>query len=189
MPAAERPATLSIRHLGSDERYEQPLAWRDDGSAESTWDIPRGAKLGRYDVVLVRPAPDGRPEWEAWERTAGQVRVEEFRVPLMRGVVQLPAGPADREQEGERRPRRAATSPAGRPPALPVVLRGEVRPRGFPAPDGLDAFTFANGAVRPGVFHDADGDAGRRRRARAAAADAHARRRGYGARPAGAAAR
>src|SRR5262249_61198853 len=40
--------------------------------------------------------------------------------------------------------------------ALPVVLRGELRPTGFPAPDGLEAYTFANGAVRAGVFRDGE---------------------------------
>src|SRR5262249_17229571 len=65
VPPAERPTLLSIRHLGSDERYEQPLAWRDDGSAEGTWEIPRTAKLGRYDVVLVHPAAAGKPDWTA----------------------------------------------------------------------------------------------------------------------------
>jgi uncharacterized protein YfaS (alpha-2-macroglobulin family) len=153
VPPAERPTTLSIRHVGSDERYEQPLAWRDDGSADSTWPIPRAAKLGRYDVVLVRPPPAGRPEWEGQEHTAGRVRVEEFRVPLMRGVVRLPAGPliASRKAAADLAVGYLAGGPAA---GLPVVLRGELRPRGVPAPDGFEAYTFANGAVRPGVFRD-----------------------------------
>src|SRR5262249_61518668 len=88
-PPAERPTLLSIRHLGSDEHYDQPLAWHDDGSAESTWEIPRAAKLGRYDVVLVRPAPPGKPDWSARERIAGSFRVEEFRVPLMQAALDL----------------------------------------------------------------------------------------------------
>ncbi len=156
---AERPPLLSIRHAGSDERYDQPLAWRDDGSAESTWPIPRAAKLGRYDVVLVTPPPAGKPEWWEETRTAGSFRVEEFRVPLMRGVVQLRAGSLVA-------PRKAAadvgvTYLAGGPASgARVVLRGELRTRGFPAPDGLDAYTFANGAVRAGIFRDGDEAAG-----------------------------
>jgi alpha-2-macroglobulin len=152
---AERPPQLSIRHLGSDEHYEQPLAWRDDGSAESTWVIPRAAKLGRYEVVLVKPAPRGKPDWWVVERTAGSFRVEEFRVPLMRGVVQLPPGPLVA-------PKKVAADigvtylAGGAAAGLPVVLRGELRPSGFPSPDGLDAYTFANGPVRTGVFRDGD---------------------------------
>src|SRR5262249_50542850 len=133
---AERPPLLSIRHVGSDEHYDQPIAWRD-GSAESTWDIPRAAKLGRYDVVLVEPPPPGKPDWWAKERTAGSFRVEEFRVPLMRGVVQLPAGPLVA-------PKKVAADvgvtylAGGAAKGLPVVLRGELRRPGVPAPDGLE---------------------------------------------------
>jgi alpha-2-macroglobulin len=152
---AERPTVLSIRHLGSDERYDQALAWRDDGSAESTWDIPRAAKLGRYEVVLVVPPAAGKPEWAAVERTAGSFRVEEFRVPLMRGVVQLPPGPlvAAKKVAADLGASYLAGGPAS---GLPVVLRGEIRPRGFPSPPGLDAYTFANGPVREGVFRDGE---------------------------------
>ena len=128
--------------------------------------------------------PPGKPEWAAEERTAGSFRVEEFRVPLMRGVVQLPAGPAGRREEGGAPTSPSHTSPAAPPRALPVVLRGELRPRVFPAPDGLDAFTFANGPVRTGVFRDGeDAEGGDGEAARAAAAAADARRRRHRARP------
>jgi uncharacterized protein YfaS (alpha-2-macroglobulin family) len=151
----ERPPVLSIRHVGSDERYDQPIAWRDDGSAESTWVIPRATKLGRYDVVLVRPPPPGKPDWWAEEHTAGSFRVEEFRVPLMRGVVQLPQGPliAVKKVAADL----GVTYLAGGGAAgLPVILRGELRPTSVAPPDGLEAYTFANGPVRPGIFRDGE---------------------------------
>src|SRR5262249_48173131 len=131
----------------------------DDGSADSTWTIPRAAKLGRYEVVLVQPPPPGKPDWEGVERTAGGFRVEEFRVPLMRGVVQLPATPLVAAKKGAAGP--GVSYLAGGPAsALPVVLRGEIRPRSFPSPDGLDMYTFANGPVHVGVFRgDEDGEA------------------------------
>ncbi|HJW70094.1 MAG TPA: MG2 domain-containing protein, partial [Candidatus Binatia bacterium] len=151
----DRPTVLSIRHLGSDEHYEQPLIWRDDGSAESTWDIPRAAKLGRYEVVLVASPAPGKPAWTGIERTAGSFRVEEFRVPLMRGVVQLPPGPlvAAKKVAADLGVSYLAGGAAAN---LPVVLRGEIRPRAFPSPDGLDAYTFANGPVRVGMFRDGE---------------------------------
>ena len=160
VPPEQRPTVLSVRHLGSDEHFEQPLAWRDDGSAESTWAIPRAAKLGRYEVVLVVPPAAGKPEWLAIERRAGSFRVEEFRVPLMRGVVQLPAGPliAAKKVAADLGVPYLAGGAAS---SLPVVLRGEIRPRVFPTPAGLDAYTFANGPVRTGVFRDGeDGEGG-----------------------------
>ena len=56
------------------------------------------------------------------------------------------------------------TSPAAPPRACPWCCAARSRPRVFPAPAGLDAFTFANGPVRTGVFRD--GEDGRRRRRR-----------------------
>ena len=50
-------AASSIRHLGSDEKYELPLAWDAGGIAESAWPIPRSAKLGTYEVMHARARP------------------------------------------------------------------------------------------------------------------------------------
>ena len=58
-PVARRasgPAALVIRHLGSDEKYELPLAWDAGGVAESAWAIPKSAKLGTYEVIMRGPA-------------------------------------------------------------------------------------------------------------------------------------
>jgi alpha-2-macroglobulin len=152
VPPAERPTQLSIRHLGSDEHYEQPLAWNDDGSAESTWEIPRAAKLGRYDVVLVRPAAPGKPDWTASERTAGSFRVEEFRVPLMQGTIRLPREPlvAAKKVAADVAVRYLAGGAAAR---MPVTVRGEIRPSPLSAPPGLQSYDLASGPVREGVFH------------------------------------
>jgi len=168
VPPEQRPTVLSVRHLGSDEHFEQPLAWRDDGSAESTWAIPRAAKLGRYEVILVVPPAAGKPEWSAIERRAGGFRVEEFRVPLMRGVVQLPPGPliAAKKVAADLGVSYLAGGAAS---SLPVVLRGEIRPRAFPSPAGFDAYTFANGPVRTGVFRDGEGGEGGEEKPRALA--------------------
>jgi hypothetical protein len=154
-PPAERPTLLSIRHLGSDEHYEQPLAWHDDGSAESVWEIPRAAKLGRYDVVLVRPAPAGKPDWSARERIAGNFRVEEFRVPLMQGALGLPREPlvASKKVSADVAVRYLAGGAAAK---LPVTVRAEIRPSVFSPPPGLGGFDIANGPVREGVFHGDD---------------------------------
>ena len=78
----------------------------------------------------------------------------------MRGVVQLPPGPliAAKKVAADLGVSYLAGGAAS---TLPVVLRGEIRPRVFPSPAGLDAYTFANGPVRTGVFRDGeDGDGG-----------------------------
>ena len=141
--ADERPDTLSIRHAGSDETYDLPLQWDDNGLAESTWEIPRAAKLGRYEVVLGRGGKNRH-----W--TSGSFRVEEFRVPLLAAEVQLPAEPQIDAREVEAGV--AVHYLAGGPAAnLPVVLRSQIRPRPFAAPDGFEGFHFANGEVHEGM--------------------------------------
>ncbi|MBY0280374.1 alpha-2-macroglobulin, partial [Candidatus Binatia bacterium] len=51
----QRPQRLSIRHVGSDTRYDLPLTWLPDGSAAVDWPIPKEAKLGLYEIYHVRP--------------------------------------------------------------------------------------------------------------------------------------
>ena len=95
---AERPVKAVIRHLGSNETYELPITWDDKGIAEQEWPIPAGAKLGAYDISLVRA--DDR------QMTSGSFRLEQFRVPLMKATVKLPATPLVGASLGAGRPRR-----------------------------------------------------------------------------------
>ncbi len=76
---------VEILHYGSGERYESEIAVGEDGVAEQRWEIPAEARLGDY-AVRVHLA-DG-----IW-REGGRFRVEEFRVPTMKAVVQGPPGP------------------------------------------------------------------------------------------------
>ena len=48
--------------MGSDQKYEQPIIWDDQGIAESTWAIPQDAK--QRVLAVVRPGAldaDGYP--------------------------------------------------------------------------------------------------------------------------------
>ncbi len=161
VPDGDRPGQASIRHLGSAERYELPLAWDAAGSATSTWRIPKEAKLGSYEVVLVPPArkrpaqsvqPDAEEEAEveAREWPSGQFRVEEFRVPLMRGVIRPPVEPlvAPAELTVDVSVQYLAGGGAGRHPA---TLRAQILPGGVPNGEAFEGFVFANGAVREGL--------------------------------------
>jgi len=175
---AERPSRLSIRHLGSDTRYELPLAWGSSGSAAVDWPIPKEAKLGLYEIYYVRPAPrepspDASPRpsptppppyvrlgerSDTFDREwlAGTFRVAEFRVPLARGTVQLPAVPqvAVRELHADLAVQYLAGGGAG---DLPVVLRSQIEDASID-PQGRDGYTFANGPVKPGVQREGAGD-------------------------------
>ena len=83
--AGALPTTLRIEHEGSDDHFEFPLKWRAGRYAETTWKIPEDAKLGVYDVTLLR---EGRAPV-----STGSFRVEEFRLPAMIGRLVPPAVP------------------------------------------------------------------------------------------------
>lgn len=119
-PLVDFPKTLKITHNESNQSYEQPLKWKN-GVAENTFDIPTGAKLGEYSVRLLARAPkaaekkstkqtdssdenSGEPPFEEEEGgyhssryetgagwNSGDFRVEEFRIPLMRGKIKTPS--------------------------------------------------------------------------------------------------
>lgn len=161
LPPAERPTRLIVQHQGSDEQYTLPLEWDATGVAENSWDIPPEAKLGQYTVSLVRPkteqsakpddspASKGLPEHQ-W--SSGSFRVEEFRIPLMKGIVQFPAEPQVR----------VSTLPVdlslhylagGGASYQPVTLRAQVRPQSLPSFPDFEGFWFANGHLTPGRVH------------------------------------
>ncbi|MBT9506257.1 MG2 domain-containing protein [Rhodoferax sp.] len=85
-----QPGTLVVTHVGSGQQYTQPLVWRKTAtggqSAESSFAIPPGAKLGFYDVSL-------RGTGNQRSFSSGQFRVEEFRLPVLEGRI----APADKK--------------------------------------------------------------------------------------------
>jgi len=147
---AKLPAKAMITHSGSGQKYEFPLKWDAKGIAETTWAIPKEAKLGRYSIVLK-------------DYSSGNFRVEEYRIPLMRGVIQPPAKPLIRPREV---PLDVAVQylAGGSAGHLPIKMRGEVRPKFISAFEGYDDFNFANGAVSEGITrrgeYHADEDGG-----------------------------
>lgn len=80
------PGTLTITHTGTGQTYRQPLAWRKTAtgglSAESSWQIPPGARLGSYDLTLSQGDGASGRSWGS-----GSFRVEEFRLPVLQGRV------------------------------------------------------------------------------------------------------
>jgi alpha-2-macroglobulin len=158
VPQEQAPNLLSIRHLGSEEKYEWPLRWEAGGIAENTWTIPKGAKLGRYQVVLLRQSAEQSAEGSApvQEWTSGEFRVEEFRVPLMRGILLPPSEPQIGASE---LPVELGVQylAGGGARNLPVVLRAQIRPKGVAFPEAFEGFTFANKRLKEGVIRRGDG--------------------------------
>lgn len=149
VPDDERPVKTVIRHLGSNETYALPLTWDEQGLAEQEWKIPAGAKLGAYDISLVR-ANDR-------SMTSGSFRLEQFRVPLMKATVKLPATPLVGASEA---PVDVAVQylAGGAAADLPVVLRSQIRDRSLPDNEAYESFTFANGPQAVGVERSSESE-------------------------------
>ena len=162
-PVTRLPKTVMIRHEGSDQRYEFPLVWDGNGIAETQWKIPPDVKLGHYSVTLLtkgsgketrRTAVGGYEEGdeeyfqaEGWQ--SGTFRVEEFRVPLMKGIVQPPkeALVNARELSLDLFVSYLSGGGAGE---LPVKLRTLTQPRSVFF-ESFDGYTFANGEIKEGT--------------------------------------
>jgi uncharacterized protein YfaS (alpha-2-macroglobulin family) len=144
VPDRQRPDGVTIQHLGSEEKYELPLRWDASGAAESTWTIPAEAKLGTYQVILTRGGEPGGAYG------SGEFRVEEFRVPLMRGSIQPPAAPlvAPKSVALDLAVSYLSGGGAGK---LPVRLRWTAESRPAIEFDGFDDFTFGAGIVKEGL--------------------------------------
>jgi alpha-2-macroglobulin len=150
-PVDQLPKTVVIQHLGSDEKYELPLRWDGRNSAESTWQIPAGARKGTYQVLMADTL-DSRPGRGRATRVSGSFRVEDFRVPLMKASISGPPVPtvATSALELELSLRYLSGGSAG---GAPVTLRGIVRPRSVTFA-GYDGFSFAGGGIEPGIERD-----------------------------------
>jgi uncharacterized protein YfaS (alpha-2-macroglobulin family) len=155
--AAERPGTLKIRHQGSNEEYALALTWDAAGIAESSWPIPKGAKLGRYEIAMEVPADGGGRPAQTRTVISGGFRVEEFRVPLMRGTVKPPAEPlvAVSVFPLDISVQYLAGGGASR---QPVTVRAQLSPRALPVFDLFEDFTFANGSLALGITRRSGSD-------------------------------
>jgi len=145
-PAAQRPTSAVIEHVGTYQQYEMTLKWDNNGTAESSWNIPKDAKLGSYRIRLTR----GKTNFHERDLDTGEIRVEEFRVPLMKATIQPPVDPL--------------VAPARFPVDLSVrylagggaayqqvKLRSRVAPKAVTGFDDYEAFVFANGEIREGI--------------------------------------
>lgn len=160
--ADELPNSLSIRHLGSDEHYDFDLTWNPNGTSELNWEIPKTAKLGEYQITIFRTKTTATPSADdsgdsatSSQLSSGSFRVEEFRVPLMRGAIRMPTAPQV-----------AVTSipidvsaeylSGGAAKGLPVTIRSQLSPNAFPQFPDFENFTVANGTVTEGIVREGE---------------------------------
>ncbi|HUN53920.1 MAG TPA: MG2 domain-containing protein [Smithella sp.] len=164
-PQDTLPNNVLITHSGSDEKYEFPLRWSANGTAETTWQIPKDAKLGTYEVTLTNKDEDDKATKVKVRKTrrikkarkrlegsfeTGEFRVEEFRVPLMKGTIQPPEAPLVNAQKVDLKlgVQYLAGGGAG---LIPVKMRSFIRPKSISDFEAFEDFTFGNGQVEEGL--------------------------------------
>ena len=150
-PAYADP-TVVIRHLGSDATVELPVKLDAGGTGELAWPIPKTAALGDYRVELG--------ERGATERaTAGQFRVDEYRLPTIRASV---TGPKTKQVAPASVPLDLSLVylSGGAVGQAPVKLRTQVEPRTVSVPN-YDGWSFTGEELKPGIVPlTADGEEG-----------------------------
>lgn len=135
---AQWPQEAVITHIGSGQQFKLALQWRATAtggrSAESSFAVPRAAKLGQYEVEL-RMA-DGSSSH------SGSFRVEAFRLPVLQGqIAPVDKGPLVR-------PGKLAVAVSlnyvngGAAAGMPVQVTAMVRSRGNSLGD-WDDYSFA----------------------------------------------
>lgn len=140
------PQQGRVVHIAT--RQEFPLVVEADaaGVATGTWNIPRGAKLGRYAIDLG--GDDQRLQ-------SAEFRVEEFRIPAMTGTISFAAASpvAPTHIDADVSLRYLAGGAAG---GAPIVIRSQTRPRDFTARHPWSELRFATGPVKTGVVRRAE---------------------------------
>ncbi|MGK5037998.1 alpha-2-macroglobulin family protein [Janthinobacterium sp. LB3P118] len=134
--------SVVITHQGSDQNYQLPLRWSASGTAESDWLIPADAKQGEYSVTMA-----GRP--------SGNFRVEAFRVPTMKAVLQGPKAPAVQVKQLALDAQITYLA-GGAATNAPVKLRTVLQDKSVTFPDYPDV-SFSNGDVKEGLVKQGTG--------------------------------
>ena len=135
-PGAAGSHRITIRHQGSGQQFSWDVSFDESGVATSQWKIPAEAKLGDYAVLI-----DGRQ--------SAAFKVEQFRLPSMRGSVVGPARPLVAPHDIALDLRVAYLSGGGAS-GLPVRVRTLTEPEPVQFP-GYSDYTFGGQAVAEGI--------------------------------------
>ncbi|WP_374680034.1 alpha-2-macroglobulin family protein [Hydrocarboniphaga effusa] len=157
---AEAPDKLVVEHIGGEQRVELPLSFDAHGIATSEWKIPDSARLGEYNLRLEGPE---KPDGERISADSGSFRVEQYRVPLMRALVEPPKQPAI-ALESLPLDLYVGYFSGGGAGGLGVKLRSQLQPKALDFP-GYDGYRFgaeriALGLVENGEYGDDGNDEG-----------------------------
>ncbi|QXQ05247.1 alpha-2-macroglobulin [Sphingosinicellaceae bacterium] len=135
--------SLVIRHTGSDQQWEIPLALGADGIGVSEWAIPKAAALGDYEVSIGEIGQTGA------RHVSGSFKVDEFRLPTIRASVR---GPGTHQIAPASVPLDLSLTylSGGAVNRAPVKLRTQVEPREISAAD-YPNFSFGGETLVAGI--------------------------------------
>ncbi|MBO9665697.1 MAG: hypothetical protein J7501_02660 [Bdellovibrio sp.] len=145
----EWPTTLEMAHDSGLQTLKFPLTWdKKSGTALWQWMIPPGAKLGRWVIRLTGT--------KNMYLEAGDVRIENFRVPLLQ--VRLQSNKPQFVEDKSIPLSVIANYFSGGPAAkMPMKIRWSVEPGSFNVQDDdFQEYMFANGAIKEGLFRSGD---------------------------------
>ena len=142
LPEGYVPSIVEITHSGSDQRFRIPITLDAKGIGESTWAIPREARLGTYEVALT----DDK-ETRVFE--SGSFHVEQFRLPTMKAVIQPPKDDLINPKQIQL-DLFVAYINGGAASQTPVKLRTLTRQRELRF-NGYDDFVFGGETIREGM--------------------------------------
>ena len=131
---------LILTHDGSNQHFELPVTWSANGTAENTWIIPADAKQGTYSLMIGN-------------YQAGSFRVEAFRVPTMKAILQGPKTAAVQVPQLDVDIQLNYLAGGGASGAS-VKLRSMLEDRSISF-DDYEGITFSNGDVKEGKTRDA----------------------------------
>ncbi|HZA95104.1 MAG TPA: alpha-2-macroglobulin, partial [Burkholderiaceae bacterium] len=171
------PRQLQLVHSGSGQRFELPLSverqaapssarvpagagreatggehdvW-SNGTALSTWNIPKDAKLGEYSVLFMDPERGRSARLQS-----GSFRVEQFRVPLMKAVLKPPSKSVVNASQVSIDAQLSYLS-GGPAAGAPVKFRSRIVPSSQSFPD-FDEFSFGGAVPKVGIEAEAPYD-------------------------------
>ncbi|TGK54078.1 peptidase [Leptospira kanakyensis] len=142
------PSQVIIKHEGSGEAYPLPLVWSFPGHSESEFKIPKTAKHGVYIVYYPYSNDDA-----SYGETVTQFRVEEFRLPVVKGNIQL-AG--DKQELISPKESKVLFGleylSGGGAGGFPVKIRSHVVPSFYSPKEEYSAFTFSPEKITEGKW-------------------------------------
>lgn len=144
----EYPSSVVIKHEGSGESFTTPLVWSFPGHAESEFKIPKNAKHGVYVVTYPYNNED-----ESYGRIVTQFRVEEFRLPVLKGSIQLSG-----ENQTLISPKEANVLfgleflSGGGASLTPVKIRSQVIPGYYSPKEEYSMFSFSPDTIKEGKW-------------------------------------